>query len=89
VADPQGGLGGSSPPYGLQPPLEQGELDEEKVKGEEKEEEEGFSPPHEQTALNLCLSFLGNLIFTFFFRAYLSIASFNSFLALKHMSKPN
>ena len=41
----QGGLGGSSPPYGLQPPLEQGELDEEKVKGEEEEEEEGFSPP--------------------------------------------
>ena len=43
VADPQGGL---QPPYGLQPPLEQGELEEEKVKGEEEEEEEGFSPPY-------------------------------------------
>ena len=32
---------GLQPPYGLQPPLEQGELEEEKVKGEE----EGFSLP--------------------------------------------
>ena len=31
VADP-GGAGGLQPPYGLQPPLEQGELEEEKVK---------------------------------------------------------
>ena len=38
----KGGLGGSTP-YGLQPPLEQGELEEEKVKGEEEEEEECFS----------------------------------------------
>ena len=49
MADPNGGAGGApAPPYGLQPPLEQGELEEEKVKGEEEEkeeEEEGFSPP--------------------------------------------
>ena len=42
----QGGLGGSSPPYGLQPPLKQGELEMEKVKGEEEEGEEGFNPPY-------------------------------------------
>jgi len=55
VADPQGGLGGSSPPYGLQPPLEQGELEEEKVKGEEEEEEEeGFSPPMPVTGIRHC-----------------------------------
>ena len=50
-----GGLGGSSPPYGLQPPLEQGELEEEKVKGEEEEEEEeGFSPPMAVTWIRQC-----------------------------------
>ena len=55
MADPQGGLGGSSPPYGLQPPLEQGELEEEKVKGEEEEEkEEGFSPPMAVTWIRHC-----------------------------------
>ena len=43
VADPQGGL---QPPYGLQPPLEQGELEVEKVKGEEEEGEEGFRLPY-------------------------------------------
>ena len=36
---------GLQPPCGLQPPLEQGELEEEKVNGEEKEEKEGFNPP--------------------------------------------
>ena len=47
MADPNGGAGGApAPPYGLQPPLEQGELEEEKVKGEEEEKEEGFSPPY-------------------------------------------
>ena len=51
VADPQGGL---QPPYGMQPPLEQGEIEEEKVKGEEEEEEEGFSPPMAVTWIRHC-----------------------------------
>ena len=52
----RGGWGGSSPPYGLQPPLEQGELEEEKVKGEEEEEEEeGFSPPMAVTWIRHCV----------------------------------
>ena len=49
----KGGWG--APPIGLQPPLEQGELEEEKVKGEEEEEEEeGFSPPMPVTGIRHC-----------------------------------
>ena len=59
----QGGLGGSSPPYGLQPALEQGELEEEKVKGEKEEkEEECFSPSMAVTWIRHCLKWLDRLL---------------------------